>query len=63
MGYRSDIAYKIKFDRKEDFWGFIAEAKLDPETAMCFTDEWSRAEGFEVDEEHYEIRLLCEGVK
>ena len=31
MGYRSEVAYKIKFDKKEDFWAFIAEAKLDPE--------------------------------
>jgi len=62
MGYRSDVAYKIRFANKEDFWGFIAEAKLDPETALCFGDEWE-GQGFEVDEEHYEIRLLAEGVK
>lgn len=62
MGYRSDVAYKIKFANKEDFWGFIAESKLDPETSSCFGDDW-KDDGFEVDEEHYEIRLLCEGVK
>jgi hypothetical protein len=62
MGYRSDIAYKIKFDKKEDFWGFIAEAKLDPETSLCF-DNKENEDKFEVDEEHYEIRFLAEGWK
>ena len=62
MGYRSDIAYKIKFDKKEDFWGFIAEAKLDPETSLCF-DKEENEDKFEVDEEHYEIRFLAEGWK
>lgn len=62
MGYRSDIAYKIKFANKEDFWGFIAESKLDPDTALCF-DKEENEEKFEVDEEHYEIRFLAEGWK
>jgi hypothetical protein len=35
MGYRSEVGYKIKFDKQEDFWGFIAEAKLDPDTVLC----------------------------
>ena len=39
MGYRSDVAYMIQFQKKEDYWGFIAEAKCDPETAICFADE------------------------
>jgi len=62
MGYRSDIAYKIKFAKKEDFWGFIAEAKLDPETALCFDSE-ENEDKFEVDEIGYEIRFLAEGWK
>lgn len=62
MGYRSDVAYKIRFDKADDFWGFLAEAKLDPSTAMCFGDEW-KDDGFEVDEQHFEIRLLCGDVK
>ena len=62
MGYRSTVGYKIKFDKADDFWAFIAESKLDPETSVCFSDEWS-GDGFEVDEEHYEIRLLAEDVK
>ena len=64
MVYRSDIAYKIAFNMKEDFWGFIAEAKLDPETSLCFTqDEEHDWWDFEVDEEKYEIRFLAQAVK
>jgi hypothetical protein len=64
MGYRSEVAYKIKFDKADDFWGFIAEAKLDPETSLCFDNQeeqdwWD----FEVDEEKYEIRFLAQAVK
>ena len=62
MGYRSTVAYKIAFNMKEDFWGFIAEAKLDPETALCF-DNKENEDKFEVDEEKYEIRFLAEDWK
>ena len=62
MGYRSDVAYKIAFNNKEDFWGFIAEAKLDPETALCF-DKEENEDKFEVDEQKYEIRFFAEGWK
>jgi hypothetical protein len=62
MGYRSDVAYKIKFEKGDDFWGFIAEAKLDPETALCFNeDEWGNH--FGVDEKNYAIEFLADGVK
>lgn len=63
MGYRSDIAYKIKFGKKEDFWGFVAEAKLDPETSSCFDEHEDWNDAFEVDEIGYEIRFLAEGWK
>lgn len=61
MGYRSEVAYKIKFEKKEDFWGFIAEAKLDPDTALCFEEE--EKPYFEVLEDEYEIRFYCDSVK
>lgn len=62
MGYRSDVAYKIRFDKADDFWGFIAEAKLDPDTATCFSEEeWG--DYFEVDEQHHAIEFLCSDVK
>jgi len=63
MGYRSEVAYKIEFAKKEDFWGFIAEAKLDPATSLCFDEESWGKEYFEVDEEKYEIRFLADSVK
>lgn len=63
MGYRSTIAYKIKFNKKEDFWGFIAESKLDPETSLCWSKEGWSGDEFEVDENNWEIRFLAEDVK
>lgn len=52
MGYRSEVAYTIRFvcnqinatdeDRvkcKESFYTFLAEAKAKPETALCFSEE------------------------
>ena len=60
MGYRSDIAYKIKFEKKEDFWGFIAESKLDPDTALCFDKEENEG-NFVVDEEKFEITFIFVG--
>ena len=62
MGYRSTVAYKIVFDKADDFWGFIAEAKLDPDTALCFDKEENR-DNFEVDEEKYEIRFFAQDWK
>ena len=62
MGYRSTVAYKIKFEKADDFWGFIAEAKLDPETQLCFNDK-DNPECFVVDEEKYEISFLAEDWK
>lgn len=62
MGYRSDIAYKIRFEKAEDFWGFIAESKLDPDTALCFSKEENEG-NFIVDEERFEICFLAEGWK
>lgn len=63
MGYRSTVAYKIAFNMKEDFWGFIAEAKLDPETSLCFDEHEDWGDSFQVDEEKYEIRFLAENWK
>lgn len=41
MGYRSNVQYVIQFHTPEDYWGFIAESKLDPDTEMCFCEEWA----------------------
>ena len=58
MGYRSDVAYKITFDDKDQWNVFLIEAKSKPETRLCFEDE-----DLEVDHEKCEIRFLCEGTK
>jgi hypothetical protein len=42
MGYRSNVQYVIQFHKPEDYWGFIAESKLDPDTAECFCEEWTQ---------------------
>jgi hypothetical protein len=74
MGYRSTVAYSIRFipetttasikeedieKAKKTFFTFIAEAKAKEETALCFTDN----EHFKVDEENLAIYFLAEGVK
>ena len=47
MGYRSDVAYTIRFTsdddtkNKQSFYTFLAEAKANEDTAPCFMDdEW-----------------------
>jgi hypothetical protein len=51
MGYRSDVAYTIRFSGEDDtkvkhsFYTFLAEAKANPETAGCFLD----------DEDHFKV--------
>lgn len=60
MGYRSTVAYKIKFDEQERFTAFLTEAKLDPNTERCFDES---TDYFELDEEKLEFRFLAEDVK
>lgn len=76
MGYRSTVAYTIRFvyhkhpdrddieDRKkceESFYTFIADAKANEDTAYCF----SEYEGgvFKVDEDNLAINFFAEDVK
>lgn len=74
MGYRSTVAYTIRFeipsynkpeekedpeDAKRSFYTFLAEAKANEDTALCFTD----TECFEVDEEKLQFRFFAEEVK
>lgn len=76
MGYRSDVAYTIRFvyykhpdrddieDKKrceESFYTFIAEAKANEDTASCFSEEDSNV--FKVLEDKLEIRFHAEDVK
>ena len=65
MGYRSTVAYTIRFDGDDDtknrqsFYLFLAEAKANVNTSLCFTD----VDCFKVDEEKLQIRFYAEGVK
>lgn len=60
MGYRSDVAYMIKFSSPEDYWGFIAESKCDPDTTKCWEDDF---ESFKQNDKLLAIQFACEGVK
>lgn len=48
----------IQFAKKSDYWGFVAEAKLDPETSACFDDE-----GFKQNDEHSALQFGADQVK
>jgi hypothetical protein len=67
MGYRSDVAYTIRFNsdhdenNKQSFFTFLAEAKAKAATAACFLErEWVE---FVVDEARFRINFAVDGVK
>jgi hypothetical protein len=67
MGYRSDVAYTIRFvheddtNNKQSFYTFLAEAKVNAATAACFHElGWAE---FEIDEARYRINFSCDDVK
>ena len=67
MGYRSDVAYTIRFNsdhdenNKQSFFTFLAEAKAKAATAACFLErEWVE---FVVDEARFRINFAADGVK
>ena len=66
MGYRSDVAYTIRFvsdddtKNKQSFYTFLAEAKSNAATAPCFNDQWNEAE---VDEVRLRINFVADDVK
>lgn len=69
MGYRSDVAYTIRFvheddtNNKQSFYTFIAEAKSKAAAALCFTTPNTPSWVFEVNEEHYQINFYADHVK
>jgi len=71
MGYRSDVAYTIRFTTdderaKQSFYTFIGEAKAKAATAGCFTEEqknWHGGNGFIVDEGRFRINFSADNVK
>ena len=67
MGYRSDVAYTIRFvddhdeKNKQSFYTFLAEAKSKAATAGCFGElGWAE---FEIDEARFRINFACDDVK
>ena len=66
MGYRSDVAYTIRFVgaddtlAKQSFYTFLAEAKSRPETALCFEEN---DEDFQIVEGAFTINFYVDGVK
>ena len=67
MGYRSYVAYTIRFTsdhdekNKQSFFTFLAEAKSKAATAACFNEpDWSE---FVVDEKRFRINFAADYVK
>lgn len=58
MGYRSEVAYKIKFEDEGQWNLFLLEAKSKPETRMCFEDECMT-----VAYDQHEVRFYADHVK
>jgi len=69
MGYRSDVAYTIRFvddeatNNERSFYTFLVEAKSNAATAACFTTPNTPSWVFEVDEENYQINFYADSVK
>lgn len=76
MGYRSTVAYSIRFipveqegidfvmaeeRAKGSFFTFIAEAKSKEQTALCFSEE--EAEYLKIDEKNLAIHFFADDVK
>jgi hypothetical protein len=66
MGYRSDVAYTIRFSGEDDtkvkhsFYTFLAEAKANPATAPCFLED---EDYFKVVESAFTINFHADDVK
>ena len=69
MGYRSDVAYTIRFvheddtNNKQSFYTFLAEAKSKAATAACFTTPNTPSWVFVIDEAKFRINFHAECVK
>lgn len=69
MGYRSDVAYTIRFvheddtNNKQSFYTFLAEAKSKAATAACFTTPNTPSWVFVIDEAKFRINFHADHVK
>ena len=62
MGYRSDVAYTIRFEKEEDYRLFILEAKANG-LESCFSDDGAIWDEAECDDERRRIDFCAAGVK
>ena len=63
MGYRSEVAYTIRFKDEASYRLFIAEAKAKPETAGCFKSDEACVDECECDDARWAITFHAEDVK
>jgi hypothetical protein len=64
MGYRSEVAYTIRFKDEASYRLFIAEAKAKPETAGCFPpNDGSAFDECSCDDARFAITFHAEDVK
>lgn len=63
MGYRSDVAYTIRFKTEEAYRLFILEAKAKPETAGCFRNDEAHYDEAECDDKRLRIDFRANDVK
>jgi hypothetical protein len=62
MGYRSDVAYTIRFMTEEAYRLFIAEAKV-KDLGKCFSDDTSHWDEAVCDDARWHINFEAQGVK
>jgi hypothetical protein len=63
MGYRSTVAYTIRFRDDRLFNLFLAEAKVQGETKLCFSDEEMESEHLKIIPELRHINFFADDVK
>ena len=63
MGYRSSVAYTIRFRDDKLFNMFLAEAKVKDETKLCFSDEEMESEHLKIIPELRHINFFADDVK
>ena len=63
MGYRSQVAYTIRFRTEENYHLFILEAKANPVTAGCFGNDDGHWDEATCDDEHLRIDFHVRDVK
>jgi hypothetical protein len=62
MGYRSDVAYTIRFTTEEAYRLFIMEAKV-KDLGSCFSDDTSHWDEAECDDARWRINFRADNVK